>query len=285
MKAGFVGLGAMGEPMARNLAQAGYLHTVYSRTRAKAERVADELRVRVAHSPEDLARQCEIVISCVPADAEVLELAAALRAGMRSGAVLVDSSTIAIATARRVGDDLRSVGAAFLDAPVTGGVEGARHATLTMLVGGDPAVLDRVRPVLGAMAARIIHFGDVGCGQAAKAVNQVMAAGINQAVTEALAFGAALDLDMNRLIDAVGGGAAGNWFLDKRGRTMVQGSFPPGFRVTLHHKDLVICQDIADDIGAVLPLAAKTREDYRMLMEQGHGDEDISALYRLKRGS
>jgi len=136
---------------------------------------------------------------------------------------------------------------------------------------------------LSAMGQRIVHMGATGMGQSAKAVNQVLCAGINEAVTEALAFGDQLDLDPDKLIQVLSGGAAGNWFLEKRGPTMTRNLFEPGFKLALHHKDLAICLTMANALGVTLPLAAMTLEHYRELMAAGHGDEDISALYRLKR--
>jgi len=135
------------------------------------------------------------------------------------------------------------------------------------------------------MTARIEHLDDTGSGQACKAVNQIMCAGINQAVTEALAFGQAQGLDMEKFIDVITGGAAGNWFLQHRGKTMTQGTFQPGFKLALHHKDLLICQQMAEQAQIACPLTESTLHDYQMLMQQGFGDEDISALYRIKRKS
>ncbi|WP_156302245.1 NAD(P)-dependent oxidoreductase, partial [Methylogaea oryzae] len=137
-------------------------------------------------------------------------------------------------------------------------------------------------PVLRAVAARIVHIGPVGAGQGCKAVNQIMAAGIAQAVTEALAFGQAMDLPMDKVIEVVSGGAAGNWFLDHRGRTMVAGTFQPGFKLGLHHKDLLICRESAEKLGVSVPVTEQTIGEYARLMAEGYGDEDISALYRLK---
>ena len=154
-----------------------------------------------------------------------------------------------------------------------------------MMVGGTSDILERARPVLATMTARITHMGEVGAGQATKAVNQIMCAGINQAVTEALAFAQAQGLPMAKVIDVTSAGAAGNWFLDKRGLTMTNGTFAPGFKLALHHKDLLICQAMAAKFGLELPVSAMTIADYAKLIAQGYGDEDISALFRLKRDS
>ncbi|ASF48186.1 NAD(P)-dependent oxidoreductase [Methylovulum psychrotolerans] len=284
MQVAMVGLGAMGEGMARNLAKAGFLTAVYNRTAAKAEALANALAVRAYPTLETLAADMDVVFLCVSADSDVLAVVSALAAHLKSGAVVVDMSTVSSATAQQAAAILAARQVAFLDAPVSGGVEGAKNGTLSMMVGGEAAIVGRVRPLLESMSARIIHLGATGAGQATKAVNQVLCAGINQAVTEALAFAQAQQLPMELVIDAVAGGAAGNWFLDHRGKTMVSGSFAPGFKLALHHKDLKICQAMAAAAGVEIPLAATTVLDYQGLMAAGRGDEDISALYRIKSG-
>jgi 3-hydroxyisobutyrate dehydrogenase len=191
-------------------------------------------------------------------------------------------STVSTNTAQSAATILAQKQAAFLDAPVSGGVEGANKGALAMMVGGDAAVLKKVRPVLSCMATRIAHMGSTGSGQATKAVNQVMCAGINQAVTEALAFGQAQGLPMDKVIEVISGGAAGNWFLQHRGLTMTNGTYKPGFKLALHQKDLLICLAMAEQSGFPLPLTQATVDDYARLISEGYGDEDISALYRLK---
>lgn len=282
-KAGFIGLGAMGLGMVRNLTKAGFLAAIYNRTSAKAEALAGELGVTPYSTPQALAAEVDVVFICVSADNDVLEMVAAIAETIRPGSVVVDMSTVGSDTARRAADILAGKQADFLDAPVSGGVEGANKGTLAMMVGGETEVVERVRPLLAAMSARIEHLGPTGSGQACKAVNQIMAAGIAQAVTEALAFGAAQGLNMAQVVDVVSGGAAGNWFLDHRGKTMLQGSFKPGFKLALHHKDLQICRQTAEATGIASAVIETTINDYAELMRQGFGDEDISALYRLKR--
>ena len=282
MRTGVIGLGGMGAPMARNLQRAGLLDTVWNRTRATAEALAAELGGPAAFDPAELAGRCELVILSVSADADMLEMVDAILTGLKPGSVVIDTSTVSRETARAAAENVAAGGGAFLDAPVSGGVEGACQGTLAMMVGGDAAVLERVRPVLQAVASRITHMGPAGAGQATKAVNQIMAAGINQAVTEALAFARAHDLPMDRVIEVVGSGAAGNWFLTHRGPSMVEGKFEPGFRVALHHKDLEICRQMAEQFGVTLPVVEMTLVHYRRLMQAGLGDEDISALFREK---
>ncbi|MGB5179361.1 MAG: NAD(P)-dependent oxidoreductase [Gammaproteobacteria bacterium] len=282
MKTGMIGLGAMGAPMARNLHRAGYLEAVWNRSGDKAEQLSSELGVRVADNPAALAADCELLVLSVSADDDLLEVMRTLLPGLHPGCVLLDTSTVSRETAVQAATLAHP--ADFLDAPVSGGIEGARQGTLAMMIGGEAAVIERIRPVLDAIAGRIEHMGPVGAGQATKAVNQVMAAGINQAVTEALAFATALDLPLDKVIEVVGSGAAGNWFLAHRGVSMTQGRFDPGFRVALHHKDLAICKQMAEQFDVALPVVEMTLIHYRRLMDAGFGDEDISALFREKQG-
>jgi 3-hydroxyisobutyrate dehydrogenase len=285
MKAGMIGLGAMGAGMAGNLAKAGYLTAVYNRTAATAQSLAEGLGVTAYASPQALAAEVDAVLICVSADQDVLAVVNAIAQTIKPGSVVVDMSTVSSETARKAAAILAEKQAAFLDAPVSGGVEGANKGTLAMMIGGDADALEKVRPVLAAMASRIMHMGPTGAGQNTKAVNQIMAAGINQAVTEALAFGQAQGLPMDKVIEVISGGAAGNWFLQHRGPTMTRGTFAPGFKLALHHKDLKICQAMARQIGASTTMIDMTLADYEQLMAAGLGDEDISALYRLKNKS
>ena len=284
MKTGVIGLGAMGSGMALNLHKAGRLHGVWNRTRSKAERVAGQTGVILFESPAGLASECELVILCVSRDADVLEMVDQVASSATAGTIVVDTSTVSSATAQRAAGLLAEKNVAFLDCPVSGGVEGARNGTLAMMAGGDAEVLARAEETLRAIAATVTLIGPTGSGQACKAVNQIMCAGVNQAVTEALAFGEAMGLDMNKVVDVVAKGAAGNWFLDHRGKTMLVNDNDTGFKLNLHHKDLTICKDMLEGLDSVsLPLVDTTLRQYEELMEQGYGDEDISALYRLKR--
>lgn len=283
MKAGMIGFGAMGIGMARNIAKAGYLAAVYNRTCSKAQYLADELHVTAYSDPGQLAAAVDVVLICVSADRDVLAMVEAVADGAKAGSVVVDMSTVGSDTAQRAAALLAEKTIAFIDAPVSGGVEGAKNGSLAMMVGGEVTVVEKVRPILEAMSARIMHMGPTGSGQATKAVNQIMAAGINQAVTEALAFGQAQGLPMEKVNEIISGGASGNWFLQHRGLTMTQGTFNPGFKLRLHHKDLKICQAMAERLGCSVPLTDMTVGDYQRLMDEGFGDEDISALYRLKR--
>lgn len=282
MKTGFIGLGAMGYAMAANLHRAELLAGVYNRTAATAERFAGEFDTMVAPEPSELAAACDALVICVSADDDLLAVIDAITGSLSKRHMLIDCSTVASDTAIEAAARVASKGAVFLDAPVSGGTEGAKKGTLSMMVGGESGDFERAWPVLRAMGNTITHMGEVGSGQATKAVNQVMCAGINQAVCEALRFGEALDLPMERVVDVVGAGAAGNWFVNHRGKTMTSGSYEPGFKLALHHKDLRICESMAASRGGHLPLTEQTRKEYEPLMDDGYGDEDISALYRRR---
>jgi 3-hydroxyisobutyrate dehydrogenase len=283
LKVGFIGLGAMGAPMAGHLKQHGLLHAVANRTHAKAEQIARELGVAAPATLAELAAQCDIIALCVTADIDVMNTVEALAPHVRRGTIVIDHSTVDPENAKKASARLKEAGAHFLDAPVSGGVEGAKNGKLSVMVGGDADVLERARPVLESYAVRVTHLGDVGAGQATKAVNQVLVAGIAQAVCEGLALGQALGLDPERLIPTLGAGAAGNWFLEKRGATMLKNEFSVGFKLSLLHKDLGIVRAIAEKAGTSRNVIERSLSDYAELMKQGHGDDDISGLIRLKR--
>lgn len=278
----FIGLGAMGAPMARHLHARGLLRAVANRSAEKAQALASELGVRAEQSVEALA-DCDTVILCVPADADVLAWVEALLPVLRAGAVVIDHSTVSPDTARKAAVLLGAGGIGFLDAPVSGGVEGARNGKLSIMVGGDAETLARARAALESYAARITLLGPSGAGQATKTVNQVMVAGINQAVCEALALGEALGLDAERLLPTLGAGAAGNWFLDKRGATLLRNEFTPGFKCAHLLKDLRIVLPMAEALGLHLPTTAQSLADYAALVETGRGEQDTSALVTRKR--
>ena len=282
MRTGFVGLGAMGTSMARNLHRAGLLHGVWNRTADKARALATDLQCAAPANLAELAQACDALVICISADNDVLSVVAALAPALRAGSLVIDCSTVSADTARAAGAQLAARGVDFLDAPVSGGVEGAAKGTLAIMVGGAEPALQRARPVLQAMGATVTHFGPQGAGQAAKATNQIMVAGIIRANAEALAFAAAHGLNLGKVIGTLGHGAAANWYLTHRGPNMERGEYPPGFRVRLHQKDLNICHAMALACGAELPVVEATLKDYAQLIAAGYGDEDISAIYRLK---
>jgi 3-hydroxyisobutyrate dehydrogenase len=282
MNTGFVGLGAMGAHMARNLHHAGLLRGVWNRSAEKAAALAAELPTRAYTDLAALAADCDLIIICVSADADVRSVVAGLEAGLKAAAIVVDCSTVSAGTAREMHALLAKRGVGFLDCPVSGGVEGARLGTLAMMAGGEQNVFDRARPVLEKLGKTVAYLGPSGAGQAAKATNQIMCAGIIQAVAEAMAFAKAEGLPLERLIETLGQGAGSSWYFVNRAPFMAKGKFPAGFRVRLHDKDLRICRDMAAAHGAELPVVESTLAEYARLIADGHADEDISSIYLLK---
>src|SRR5277367_188104 len=282
MQTGFVGLGAMGAHMARNLHRAGLLTGVWNRTAEKARALAEELKVLSFSSLAELAGNCEAVVICVSADKDLREVIAGLDPGLNPNMIVMDCSTVSKQTVRDMYAQLSAIGVGFLDCPVSGGVEGARTASLAIMVGGDESVFERARPILEKLGKAVAYMGGSGAGQAAKATNQIMCAGIIQAVGEAMAFAHEEGLPLNRVIDVLGKGAGSSWYFVNRAPFMANNSFPAGFRVRLHDKDLRICRDMAAQHGGVLPVVESTIAEYEKLIAQGYGDEDISAIYRLK---
>jgi 3-hydroxyisobutyrate dehydrogenase len=268
--------------MARSLHRAGLLTGVWNRTADKSAALAAELNVIAFKSLEELAGNCEAVVTCVSADDDLRAVVAGLEPGLSPNMIVMDCSTVAAATVRDIHLRLDALGVGFLDCPVSGGVEGARQATLAIMVGGDEAVYARAQPILDTMGKAVAYMGRSGLGQAAKATNQIMCAGIIQAVGEAMAFAHAEGLPLKRVIDVLGKGAGSSWYFVNRAPFMANNNFPAGFRVRLHDKDLRICRDMAALRGAVLPVVESTLEQYEKLISQGYGDEDISAIYRLK---
>jgi len=282
MRVGFIGLGAMGSHMARNLHRAGMLAGVWNRTPEKARSLAAELNSSAPDTPAQLAASADAIVLCVSADQDVLDVVKALAPSVAPGALVMDCSTVSSETARRSAQLAATRQAAFLDCPVSGGVEGARDATLAVMVGGTEDAFERARPVLAALGKTITHFGPTGSGQAAKATNQIMCAGIIEAVSEAMAFAKAQSLPLDRVVDTLGKGAGSSWYFVHRAPNMVRGAYPAGFRVRLHAKDLGICRDMAARFGVTLPVVERMLDEYAELVARGYGDEDISATYRLK---
>jgi len=206
----------------------------------------------------------------------------ALAPALRQGALMLDCSTVSAETARQAAELLEPHGADFLDCPVSGGVEGARDGTLAIMVGGAAAAFERAQPILQALGRTIAHFGPVGAGEAAKATNQIMVAGIIEAIAEAMAFAHAEGLPLDKLIDTLGKGAGSSWYFVHRAPNMARGSYPAGFRVRLHEKDLGICHDMVARFGTALPVVERMRKEYAELIARGYGDEDVSATFRLK---
>jgi len=289
----FLGLGALGTPMAANLLAAGVPLTVHNRSRDR-ELPLEALGASRAAHPAAAAASAALVCLCLRDDDAVREVLLGPQgvvAGAAPGTLVLDFSTIAPASSAALAKDLAGHGLAYLDAPVTGGTEGARAGTLVVLAGGDPADLERARPLLQVVAAAVHHFGPVGAGQRVKAVNQVLVAGSYAAVAEAIALGVRLGLPMADVCRALEGGAAGSWALRHRagamlagqfplGFKLLAGQFPLGFKLELHRKDLAIALAAAAEVGLELPLSERVAALEEALIAQGHGGEDVSALVR-----
>ena len=284
-RVGVVGLGTMGGAMAANLARAGFGLVAWNRTAGRS-RELEELGATVAATPAALAARVDVVLVCVSdtVDVEaVLFGTDGVAAGAAAGTLVIDCSTIDPAATRRFAARLAAHGIGFVDAPVTGGSEGARNATLAILVGGEPADVERARPVLAAIGRTITHFGPAGAGQAAKAVNQVILAGTYLGVAEGLVLALKAGLDPEQVVAALSTGAAQSWVLANRSGRMLANDYPLGFRVALHLKDLGIALDLAREHGAVLPVAALAAQLEAGLVATGHADDDMSALARALR--
>jgi 2-hydroxy-3-oxopropionate reductase len=278
---GVIGLGVMGGPMAANLAKAGYDVVGFSRR----GRTPDG--GRAGSDVADVARQCEVIITVLPDGPDVSAVLLGndgVIGHARAGATIIDMSTIDPATARRVGAAAVAAGLGFLDAPVSGGEQGAIDGTLSIMVGGDPPVLARVEPVLSAVGTTIVHVGGTGAGQIVKAANQLLVGGTLGLVAEALVFLDAHDVDKTAAVEVLSGGLAGSRVLERKGRSMLDHQFRPGFRVDLHHKDLGILLAAAREAGVSLPLGALTAQLFVALRAQGGGSLDHSALVTVIEG-
>jgi 3-hydroxyisobutyrate dehydrogenase-like beta-hydroxyacid dehydrogenase len=274
--------------MAHNLLQAGHGLTVFNRTASSCEPLR-AAGAQVASSPADAAREAEVLLLCVSDDraAEAVllgpEASEAAIHGLRAGSLVIDCSTISPATSRRLAIALAERGISYVDAPVTGGTEGAKAGTLSVLVGGDSQDLERARPLLEVIGDRITHFGPVGSGQEAKAVNQVLVAGSYAAVAEALQLAERLGLDRHQVVEALKGGAAGSWALEHRSAQMINDHYPLGFKLALHRKDLGIALEAAAAQQLELPVTEQVAAMEDALLASGHGDLDVSALARWFR--
>ena len=276
----------MGAPMAGHLADAGLLHAVWNRSRERADEFSQTYSSAIrVNTPAELAEQVDVVLLCVSADQDLIGVVESLRPGLSSGQIVVDHSTVAPQTARDLATRLADLGVAFIDAPVTGGVEGARNGQLAIMAGGDRQAFAQLAPVFKTYGKLWRYLGPSGTGQSAKAVNQLMVGGIAEAVCEALALVERLHLPQAEMLELLGGGAAGSWFLDKRGATMLADSFETGFDPVLMLKDLRICSELAKQQGFVSSILPSAVADYQQLIDSGERGRDISALIRLKRNA
>lgn len=284
MRIGFIGLGTMGAHMARNLLSAGFDVTVHNRTRIREEPLA-EAGARRAATPSEAARDADVVVTIVsdtPDVEHVLFGNNGVAESARAGTTVVDMSTISPDATRSFGERLAAKDIGFVDAPVSGGSEGAEEGTLTIMAGGDAEDIERARPVLEALGSKVTHIGPLGSGQLTKAVNQVIIAGYFQALAEGMVLGLKSGLDMEKVIEALSAGMSRSAVLEMRSGNMLRDEYPLGFKLSLHLKDLKIALDAARSAGVELPLAEMVREIEERIVG-ARGDEDLSVVASVVR--
>ena len=279
---GFVGLGIMGRGMARNLLQAGFELRVWNRTASRIDELVDAEAV-AADSPAELASQCDIIIVCVSDTPDVQAVILGENGiihGAQSGALVIDTSTISPRATREIAERLAQHGVHMLDAPISGGSEGAAKGTLSIMVGGESAQMERAMPVFSAMGEKITHVGGTGAGQMVKLVNQILVVGNALAMCEALVFAQAGGLDLEKTLAAVSDGAAGSWMLTMRGPQILERDWSPGFTIDLQQKDVRLALVAADELGVPVPITSMAFHYYRSLQAQGLGGDGNHALIK-----
>ena len=284
----FLGLGVMGAPMAGHLARAGHTVTAFNRTSSRAEAWLEKYRaegldVAAAVTPAEAAAGQDVVITCVGNDADLAEVVLGeigALAAMAEGALFIDHTTVSPAIARRIAEAAEARGIEALDAPVSGGQAGAENGKLAIMCGGAVQAMDSARPVMEAYGARIVHIGEPGSGQAAKAVNQICIAGTLAGLSEGVRFAQAAGLDMDKVLEAISGGAAQSWQMDNRWPTMAAGEFDFGFAIDWMRKDLAIALGEAAAHGVSLPVTELVDGFYAEVQAMGGARQDTSALIR-----
>lgn len=289
----FLGLGMMGGPMAGHLLRAGHHVTAYNRTAARAKawlgRFGSEVTARLASSPADAAKDADIVITCVGNDHDLSQVLMGTHGALSTlpeGGLIIDHTSVSVQIARQMSVEASDRGLTFVDAPVSGGQSGAEQGTLAIMCGGNARAIDAARPVMNAYAARIVHVGRTGAGQAAKMANQIAIAGILAGLAEAVRFAEGAGLDMDRVAEALSGGAAQSWQMDNRWATMAAGEFDFGFAIDWMRKDLGNALDESRKLRLSLPVTALIDQFYAEVQAMGGGRNDTSALIRrLPKGT
>lgn len=284
----FLGLGVMGAPMAAHLARAGHRVTAYNRTASRAESwrdalLAEGVDVAIAATPAEAAREQDAVLACLGNDQDVASVLLGEQgalAAMREGALIVDHTTVSPTLARTIAEEADKRAIEALDAPVSGGQAGAENGKLSIMCGGADAAMAQARPILEAYAARIVHIGEAGAGQACKAINQICIAGVLAGLSEGVRLGQASGLDMAKVLEAISGGAAQSWQMENRWETMVADQFDFGFAIDWMRKDLAIALGEADAAGLTLPITALVDQFYARVQAEGGARQDTSALIR-----
>jgi 3-hydroxyisobutyrate dehydrogenase-like beta-hydroxyacid dehydrogenase len=280
---GFVGLGIMGLPMAKKLLDAGYTVVGHNRSRDPVDELV-EYGGEGAASAAEAARRSDVVVTCLP-DSEVVEAVVrgddGLMEGFAGGETLIDCSTISPSVTEELAEDLAVMDVDMLDAPISGGEEGAIEGTLSIMVGGEADVLDAHRELLATMGGTITHCGPGGAGQVAKACNQVVVANTMEAVSEAIVLAGKAGADVEAVVEAISGGAAGCWTLDNRAPSMIRGEFDPGFFAAYQYKDLRIATGAGEEFGAPMPITQVTHDMYKTMEETGMGEDDNSGVMQV----
>jgi 2-hydroxy-3-oxopropionate reductase len=277
---GFIGLGLMGKPMAKNLLKAGFSLTVQSRSRPPVDELA-ALGARAARSPREVAQASEVVITMVPDAPEVEAVVAGpegILAGARAGLIHIDMSTISPVATRRIAEMEKQAGVTMLDAPVSGGTVGAEAATLSIMVGGDEAAAEQCQAIFAALGKKINYMGPSGAGQTTKACNQIMTGGIYAVMAEALVLAQKSGLDPAKVVEVLSGGAARCWALEVRAPKILKRDLKPGFKAAMQYKDLNIVAETARAEGVPMPVSALVRELYAAMLAAGDGNLDNSAV-------
>ncbi len=281
-KVAFIGLGVMGYPMAGFLkTKGGHDVTVYNRTTAKAEKWAAEYGGAFAETPKETAEGCDFIFSCVGNDDDLRSITTGENGafhGLKQGAIFIDNTTTSAEVVRELYAAASEKGCSFIDAPVSGGQAGAENGVLTVMCGGDQASFDKAKPVIGCFAKSVGLMGDSGAGQLTKMVNQICIAGLVQGLSEAIHFAKKADLDVEKVISAISGGAAQSWQMENRWQTMNAGKFDYGFAVDWMRKDLGICLKTANETGARLPVTALVDQFYAEVQAMGGKRWDTSSL-------
>jgi 2-hydroxy-3-oxopropionate reductase len=280
---GFVGVGIMGEPMAENVMAAGYDVVAHNRSQGPVDRLA-ERGATAAGSPAEVTERADIVVTVLP-DTDAVESVLYGEEGILStigtGQVYVDMSTVAPGATERFAADVEDAGAVMLDAPVSGGEEGAVEATLSIMVGGDRAVFEEVSALFDAMGETVTYTGESGAGQVTKAANQIIVGCTHQAVAEALLLAHRAGADLQAVLDAISGGAASCWSLHERAPRVIRGNFDPGFFSSYQYKDLRIATDAGEEFGVPMPATQIVHDMYKAMEEMGHGRDDHSAVIQV----
>ena len=282
-KVAFIGLGVMGGPIARHLSTAGHQMTVFNRSRAKTEAWVATHGGTLAASPAEAAKDADVVISCVGTDDDLASVTLGRDgafAAMTKGALYIDHTTVSARIARQLGVEARGRGLLCVDGPVTGGQAGAENGTLAIMCGGTAPAVEAARPIMAAYAKRVVHVGGPGDGQTAKMANQICIAGVLQGLSEAMHFAQCAELDLDKVFDAISGGAAQSWQMDNRWATMAKGEFDFGFAVDWMRKDLGLAVDEARANGATIPVSAMIDQFFSDIQYMGGGRQDTSALVR-----